>query len=268
MSTASTKTSKTNSMGEDSKALESIISQLNKDYSSIMQMYELDMSIFETDRSTYLATYQEVLSKMSYANEKFKSTLVNKLKNSKITPQTNYLRPLVDPLFEATEPADKITIQGMDIEDNRAAVSVQLFDFHSKTTCCFTELFFDKVDGKWMLDHHDPSAEVRSRWATTVSADQVIGLYERSSNASISYSINKEKDKYFLEAYNEGKTVVGEIKQINKIDVGSFEVIMKNLQGEMIPTYIITGNKMQVNEYNVEKDKWEKNTYIFSQGKG
>ena len=256
------------SMESDKKAIESIIKRLSTDYAPIMGMYELDMELFVSDKSQYMSNFNNILNEMAYLSPAFKEKLSNKLNQTTISKETSYLRPYVDPLFAATQVATEIKIKGFDIEDNMASVSVQLYDSFDKITCCYTELFFDKVDENWLLTGCDNSETIRNRWPATVSAEKFIGLYAKEASQDSSYSLKKDGNNYMLEFWMEKSTDIGKIKQVNVLDNGTYEIIIENISGEIVPSYIMSGNTMKVHEYNAVTDSWEDNVYIFSQGQG
>lgn len=267
--TTTTKITKPKTMSDDKKQLTSIITKLNTDYSSIMGMYDLDMEVFVTDKSQYLNTLTAVLSKMDYLDKSFKEKLLNTVENQNASKESTNLRPYIDPLFKAVYASEKIIIHSFDIEDNMANVSVQLYDSFDKITSSFTNLFFDKnEEGKWMLSGNEISATDRESFPTTVSAEKLVGLYMRKDNNKLSYNLKKNEDSYILEYCEKECQTVGEIKEIQMPEFLTYHIIMKNVSGEMIPTYTIIGKEMTVFEYDVDADKWVTNVYIFSEGNG
>lgn len=261
--------SKPKTMSDDKKQLETIISQLNSDYKAIIGMYDLDMEVFVSNREQYIKNYSAILSKMDYLDNTFKERLVNKLKDETVSSEISNLRPLVDPLFQATYAAEKIQIQGVDIEDNMASVAVQLYDSFDKITSSFTNLFFDKnEEGKWILSGNEISENDRKRFPTLVDAEKIIGLYIKENDSKKSYNISKEGKSVYLEFCESECHKVGEIKEVQMPEFLNYNILMKNISGEIIPTYKLSSNKLSVYEYNVEKDQWENNTYIFSEGEG
>jgi hypothetical protein len=267
--TSTTKITKPKTMSDDKKQLTSIISKLNTDYSSIMGMYDLDMEVFVTNKSQYVNTLSAVLSKMDYLDKSFKEKLVNTVENQKASEESTNLRPYIDPLFKAVYASEKIIIHSFDIEDNMANVSVQLYDSFDKITSSFTNLFFDKnEEGKWILSGNEISATERESFPTTVSAEKLVGLYMRKDNNKLSYNLKKNEDSYILEYCEKECQTVGEVKEIQMPEFLTYHIIMKNVSGEMIPTYTIIGKEMTVFEYDVDADKWVTNVYIFSEGNG
>lgn len=257
------------SMNDDKVKLKSIIDQLTVDYSSIMSMYEMDMEVFVTKNESYLNKYKSILDKMDYVNNDFKASLIKKITGIEIAASETNVRPYLDPLFKAEYVADKIQIQGYDIEDNMASVGVMLYDSYDKISSCYSELFFGKNEnGEWKLTGHDVSDALRKNHKNTITPVKIVGLYELQNKEGVHYSVVTKGDTFVLENCNPECIDVGVIEYVELIDIGVYQIKIKDLEGEMIPSFRIENAQMQAFEYNAMDDKWENNTYKFVPGAG
>ena len=259
------------SMTDDKAKIKSIVDKLAIDYKSIMSMYEMDMEAFVTTNasSIYVNKYKSLLDQMSYMSEEFKTKLVSKITGMDVPTSESNVRPFLDPLFNAEYVADKIQIQGYDIEDDMASVGVYLYDTYDKITSCYTELFFDKNEkGEWTLTGHDSSESIRKNHKNMITPTKIVGLYNQQNKEGVNYSVVKKGDKFVLENCNPDCIDVGEIEYVELKEIGIYQIKLKNLEGELIPTFKIENTLMKVHEYNVLDDKWENNTYNFKPGVG
>jgi hypothetical protein len=257
------------SMNDDKSEITLLINKLNSDYKSISTMYELDMEPYAKDNPSYVKKYSDVLNNMHYVSDAFKKKLISKIQGIEIPSSVSNIRPMLDPLFQAEFAADEIVIQGIDIEDNMASIGINLYDSYDKITSSYTDLIFDKDEsGKWKLTGNEISKASRERHPTTIEVEKIMGLYLLESDDSKGYGIKKSDQNYVLEYCHVECDDIGKIEKVLMPKIGTYHIKLEGISGEIGPRFSINNSKMEAHEYNAEEDKWEDNTYLFSQGEG
>lgn len=141
----------------DLTEIKAIIERLNADYMSVLTDEEMALSVFYDDKNQYIDKYKSVLNAMDYMSDGFKANLIKKLESTIAGEGEANLRKATDPLFETSMYAEKIVFTGSDIEDEMAAIGVELSYPLIEKKCCPSDLFFDKINGKWIITGHEIS---------------------------------------------------------------------------------------------------------------
>lgn len=261
--TVKTETIKAKSDDSDLTVIKSIIEQLNKDYYSVLTDEEMALSVFYDNKGQYIDKYKAVLSSMDYMSDEFKDVLIKKLQNTTAGQGEVNLRQATDPLFETSMYAEKIVVTGSDIDEGMAAIGIELSYPLLDDSCCPMDLFFRKIDGKWMLTGHDILKSERTKKRLENLVNPVIGLFMKDgSDNATSYSLKMDKEQYYLEVCTPECTAVGKIVSLDNADSGGYVLGFEETANPN-QTFILMGNQILVRE---DAGKEEIYTLVDAQG--